>query len=606
MLVPTAVVLSALSSSAPAGFQDATVLGPSAPAPPASLLFASASGGGAAVLMTNVPGAPGSLVPGLGGVAFEPGTDTGHFDRIYGHPAGHWILTAFADLPPGEDECLFVDGVLVQREGDPAPWTGGAENCGTLDTRCSVNAHGDFTFATNSSASTLDDYVATRIGGVWGYAAREGDPVPGVAGGILDDVIDSPLLLDDGRVGFAADGIDGVATSADDDVLVLGAALLLRKGVSVPPGQLPGPSGAPGAIENFDLGDFWASGDGAHWLVLGDLDGPTAIDDVVVVDGAVVLQEGVPIPGGGFVEAIDTSGLFGVSMDAAGHWFARGDNDMTNQDWVVRDGVVIASGGAPVVPGAPEVWDDATFSDGFFGHVGNGLGSWVIGGTTDHVDPALDSVLVLNGSTVVCRESDPVDLDGDGIFDDDAYVDAFGDDDLFLTEDLLLYVVATLKDGTGTRIGQALLRIDVDPGVGTPYCDASLNSTGSAATLTALGSAAVQANQLELVARSMPAGVAAVFMAGAERASLPGFSGSLGTLCIGGGVARFVGPGEFGPTDSLGRATLRVDLSAIPRPTGAVAGAVGDTWRFQVWFRDLAPSGATATNLTNAVEVTLE
>ncbi|MGB0333094.1 MAG: hypothetical protein ACPGPE_14890, partial [Planctomycetota bacterium] len=85
------------------------------------------------VLLTNVAGAERSGVPGLPGVRFEPGTGTTHFDRVYGHPGGHWILTAHADLPSGEDECLIADGELVLREGDPAPWTASGERCGTLD-----------------------------------------------------------------------------------------------------------------------------------------------------------------------------------------------------------------------------------------------------------------------------------------------------------------------------------------------------------------------------------------------------------------------------------------------------------------------------------------
>ena len=104
----------------------------------------------AEVLLTNVVGAERAEVPGLPGVMFEPGTGTTHFDRVYGHPGGHWILTARADLPPGEDECLIVNGTLVLREGDPAPWTGGSEDCGTLDRRCAINGSGDFVFATKA------------------------------------------------------------------------------------------------------------------------------------------------------------------------------------------------------------------------------------------------------------------------------------------------------------------------------------------------------------------------------------------------------------------------------------------------------------------------
>ena len=126
-----------------------------------------------------------SGVPGLPGVRFEPGTGTTHFDRVYGHPGGHWILTAHADLPSGEDECLIADGELVLREGVP-PWTASGERCGTLDRRCCINGRGDLVFATNTSANALDDFLPVRwASGAWGSLPGRGDrpgPPSGHAG----------------------------------------------------------------------------------------------------------------------------------------------------------------------------------------------------------------------------------------------------------------------------------------------------------------------------------------------------------------------------------------------------------------------------------------
>ncbi len=41
-----------------------------------------------------------------------------------------------------------------------------------------------------------------------------------------------------------------------------------------------------------------------------------------------------------------------------------------------------------------------------------------------------------------------------------------------------------------------------------------------------------------------------------------------------------------------------VDLSAIPTGTGAVSVSAGETWTFQMWYRDVGSS-----NFTNAAEV---
>ncbi|MEM1451048.1 MAG: hypothetical protein AAF957_04040 [Planctomycetota bacterium] len=600
MLVALALALSPFT-------QDSHAVGATAPVParPVAPPRSAAMGGprDIEVLLTNVPGAIRNEVPGLPGVAFDPGVAPVHFDRVYGHPGGHWVLTALADLAPTEDEVLIVDGQLVIREGDPAPWTGGTELCGTLDQRVGVNASGAVVFATNSSASSNDDYVVSHDAGNWTVYAREGDPIPGLPGATFDDRIDSALIVDDGRVGCAADGIDGTVSTSEDDVLLLGASVLAQKGVTVPPGQA---GSAPAAIEDFDLGDFWASADGQHWMVQCDLDGALGSDDVVLVDGNVVLQEGVSIPGSSILESIDEGGIFGVSMDAAGHWYARGDVDGTGLDWVVRDGEVVARTGAPVVPGSTEHWDDARFSEGFFAHVGNAAGSWVVAGTTDEADPALDAVVVLDGHAVVVRESDPVDLDGDGAHDDDVFIDTFGTDDFFLTDDLDLYMVARLKDGSGHLVGQALLRAALDPGVGTGYCGAAVNSTGRPGALLALGSARVTDDDLRLRAFRLPPSSHGMFFVSRMPGSIPNVGGSQGTMCLAGTIDRFLRPGDFGSTGLDGAIELRVDLAAIPQPSGPVAGLPGDTWYFQCWYRDSGAGGAATTNFTNGVEVTLE
>ncbi|MFT5732311.1 MAG: hypothetical protein ACJA2W_001080 [Planctomycetota bacterium] len=609
ILFVSALAMTALPAAA---FQDAHVLsgGRFGDAPPfgvtAGTAAAGLGSGAPSVVFSNVPGSVSAQVPGLVGVEFEPGLLTNHFDRVYGHPAGYWAITALADLPSARNECLIVNGELVIQEGAPAPWTGGAENCGTIDTRCAVNARGDVALSTNTSGTVADDYVATRIAGVWGFSAREGEALPGGSGALLDDIIDSGVLLDDGTVGYAADGLDGTATpDVDDDAIVLGGQVLLRKGVSAPTGQAGGSSRS---MDNFDLGDFWTSGDGLQWLVQGDLEGSGASDDVVIVNGAVVLQEGSPVPNSGFAEAIDSSGLKGVSMDAAGHWYARGDNDQTNQDWVVRDGALIAVTGSLAIPGSTERWSDALLDGCFFGHVGNANGDYVVAGMTDHVDSALDAVLVLNNTEEVARESDAVDLDGNGLLDDDVFIDSFGDDDLFLSDARELFVVATLKDDLGQRIGQALLRFVLRSEVGTAYCDVHQNSLGLFASLSAIGSSVVADNQLTLLAESLPPTANVLFMIAPARGMVDPFGGGMGVLCLAGQVARFAGPGEVLSAGVAGDACLHVDLGALPTAMGGgtVSASVGQTLMFQCWYRDHDGTGATTTNTTNAVEVVFE
>lgn len=584
-----------------AAAQDDHVVGVQAPPPP-PLRARSVGAASAAALLSNVAGAATASVPGLGGVQFQPGATTAHFDRVYAHPAGHWVLTALADLPSDRDECLIASGALLAQEGSAAAWVpGGGENCGTIDQRCAVNAHGDVAFATNSSGSVDDDWIVTWRGGVWGHAAREGDAVPGLAGATLDDAIDSCVLLDDGRAGFAADGVDGVANTSVDDLLVLGSAVLMQEGVTMPTGQ---PAGTGTAIENFDLGDFWSSADGSSWIVQGDLVGGTTRDDVAIVDGHVVLQEGQVVPGSGFAAPVASGGVGGVSMDADGVWFALGDNT-GGHDWVLRDGVIVAETGAPIAPGTAEVWDDTGYADGFIGAAGNGYGSYVIAGVTDHPDNALDAVMVLDGERVIARESDPVDLDGNGAFDDGVFIDTFGDDDLALTASLEVLCVATLKDASGQRVGQALLSIDARGGLGEPYCSGTMHSAGGPAQLAATGSLDAAGNDLALVLTQGPADAHGVILVGRIRGDVPGFNGSSGVLCLAGVIGVRRGPGQIIQLDVAGAARFPLDLTALPLGTSLVAAQAGETWQFQAWFRDLESGSTPTSNTSSGVEVVL-
>jgi hypothetical protein len=409
------------------------------------------------VIYTNIPGDPSAAVPGMPGVEFEPGTGTTHFDRVFGSPNGNWALGANNDQAATADEMILVNGVVEIVEGSAASWAAG-ETVGLLDTKLGINDSGDWVFATNTGggATGTDEYLLKGSGGSVSIAAQEGSAIPALVGAFWGSTIEAGVILDDGTVGLVSDSITGAGvTTSDDEILVQGATLLGREGITVPSGQLGSES-----WENFDVDDIWISADGAHWLAEGDLTGTTVSDDVVVVDGAVVIQEDVILAGSGFVNPVDASGIVGVHMTAGGQWYARGNNDTTEQDWVYGSAGLVTAGGSPITGGAAELWDDTDFSDLYFLHVGNANGDFVIGGVTSAASIA-NGVLVLNNDTVVVRESDPIDLDGNGMFDDDTFFDTFGNDDAHLTDAGVLYLVATIKDGTGTRVGQGFFSIDL-------------------------------------------------------------------------------------------------------------------------------------------------
>ncbi len=567
------------------------------------------------VVHSNVSGLPSALVPGGGGLEFKAGgASTSAFDRPFGSPSGLLALTGFAETgSTTNDEILLVNGTLVGREGDPAPWTGGADNFGPLDTRIDINDAGQFAFATNvAPATTTDDYIIRgEPGGTFTIIAQEGGAIPALPGTTYGSGLDTVNLLTDGRVGFEADLIAG-ATTTTNNLMVLDTLLLAQNGVTVPAGQA---GGATETWENFDLDHFWITDDGAHYLIMGDLTGATASDDVLVYDGVVVLQEDSIIPGSGFAEPIDSLGIVGSFLDHGGNWYARGNNDITEQDWVVRNGVVIATLGQPIVTGSLEVWDDTDFGDCFFLHVGNSVGDWVIGGVTNAASIA-NGVLVKNGTDVVCRENDPVDLDGNGLFDDDAFISTFGNDDAVLLDDGTLYFVATLRNGAGTSFAQIVARVATAGGV-TAYCNGDgsgtlcpcgnnndgsngisgcANSAGAGgATLTASGSPSISAGNLVLSGSTLQPGQAGLYLQGNNATG--GGNGTAfgdGLRCAGGGVVRL----QIRNSGMLGASSTTVDVAA----TGGVT--AGDVKRYQLWFRDTAGPCGSGFNFTNGIEVT--
>lgn len=139
---------------------------------------------------------------------------------------------------------------------------------------------------------------------------------------------------------------------------------------------------------------------------------------------------------------------------------------------------------------------------------------------------------------------------------------------------------------------------------GETYCrPAAPNSTGCAGLLDVTGDDHVAANDIRLTARLLPSHAAGYFLASLapDRIVHPGTS--QGTLCLGGAIGRFVGPGQVQNSGATGTFTLALDLGALPSPSGPVVAQPGDTWHFQCWHRDVNPT--VTSNFTDAVSVLL-
>ena len=408
------------------------------------------------VIYSSVASSPTSDVPGLVDAKFTS------FDRPFRSLNGlHWIISADTDLATSEDEIIITGqgmmGDVVVREGTQAPWAAAGELVGLIDTRLGINDSGHYVFATNlgGSAPTSRDEQIVRWNGSFSGVFVEGGVVPGFLGQSFGTSIDTASLTNDGRVAARAPSTVGSLGSDLNDFLVFHGGTLAQEGVTK-----PGPQTVE-TWDNFDIDDYYVNADGTKWLAMGDMSGNTSTDDILAYNNQIVIQESTPLSV--FSSPVET--ILECTMTPNGNWFARGDND-DQQDWVLRDGVLLASTDSLIPGGLPgETFSDDLYSATFFEMTSNGVGDFIYGGTTSNPDADFDAVLVLNNTSVLLRQGDPVDLNGDGVFDDNAFIDIFNNDDMFLTDDGLLYFTADLRDGAGTDIGQAFMCVQIpEPG----------------------------------------------------------------------------------------------------------------------------------------------
>ena len=169
---------------------------------------------------------------------------------------------------------------------------------------------------------------------------------------------------------------------------------------------------------------------------------------------------------------------------------------------------------------------------------------------------------------------------------------AGGIDDLQLYDGALdAAQVQSLFDNPGTTA-------DGGP-IGSNYCGpANLNSTGQPGLISAFGSEQVLNNDVRLDGDQLAINQFSMFV----NSMTQGFvmpPGSQGFLCLSGAIGRY--NGNIMNTGSGGTVSLQLDLANTPTPGGPVAIQAGETWYFQLWFRDFT-TGPTS-NTTDAIEV---
>jgi len=133
------------------------------------------------------------------------------------------------------------------------------------------------------------------------------------------------------------------------------------------------------------------------------------------------------------------------------------------------------------------------------------------------------------------------------------------------------------------------------------FCDATVNSSGDAAVMGALGSPVLAENDVTLTSVLLPPNKFGYFLTSFGTDYVPLFGGGMGNLCLAAPIYRLSTPPSGQVLDS-GPHSVGVDLTALPQPTGAVPAVVGETWNFQAWFRDVV-GGTQTSNTSDGLEI---
>ncbi|HWL92638.1 MAG TPA: DUF11 domain-containing protein [Phycisphaerae bacterium] len=291
-----------------------------------------------------------------------------------------------------------------------------------------------------------------------------------------------------GRFGTILDFITN-ATSGQDNVILSHSGQMLLAQSSV-----TGPLGTAETWDNAFLDDtYWFDGAGLEWIAAGEINGAAAVDKVVVVNNEIVLQEDDVIPG--LSNPISTFAY--AHMISNGDWYAYGSNDGDAEDWLVRGNgaaySLLAKAGDPIYPGAGDSWDDAEgFGAGYLFVAANNQGDYIICGRTNRANTRKNTVCVLNGTTEVLREGDPIDVNDNGLFDDNRYVRTFDLHTAILTDGGDFYCTVDMTDSTltgasGPIVGRATVRVPVSVAPLATGADIAVAKTGSSTKLASLG-----------------------------------------------------------------------------------------------------------------------
>ncbi|MEM6674991.1 MAG: hypothetical protein AAF726_19235 [Planctomycetota bacterium] len=318
----------------------------------------------------------------------------------------------------------------------------------------------------------------------------------------------------------------------------------------------------------------------------------------------------------------------GTAQGVGAAWTTFGSGRRALQETVTGADIWTSLDGMIIITAAGTFWRDIDFDDAT-GNVwlreGNNVISWertgdnsvtngqIVVDPTDADFVSGQNIAFLGGPDIVVYNDRPATSGGQDFF---ASVQFIAQDGSPLTADFGSFAPATgvgYYDFSWDAASGTLAILDfsnrnahifsVDVGVGTNYCMANANSTGVAASISGSGSASLANNDLVLTTVDMPLNATAYVVCSQTQGFVMNPGGSMGNLCVGGSIGRFVG-GIF-DSGMTGSIAANVDWTDVPQPTGNVMAMAGETWNFQTWFRD-AVMGSATSNFSDGLSVTVQ
>ncbi|MDP1662628.1 MAG: GC-type dockerin domain-anchored protein, partial [Phycisphaerales bacterium] len=369
-----------------------------------------------------------------------------------------------------------------------------------------INNAGEYVYSailreTSTPSDILTDVIVkgTVAGGISSVIVEgDGATAPELAGRTYT-TLRSTTIQNDGSISFMATLSGTTATNAAF-LTGNGSTVLAQKGVTIPGNAATAWSFLDGDGSSDGRG-LMVSADGLSWLGTGAVDSANTFDnDIVAVNGTVAVREGSNV--GSFTDPAGWA-VFGsqsvpwAHMLPDGSWYVHGYNPATagyNQglDWVLRNGTLLTSTGAPITPGNTETWADNVLQRTFFLEAGSG-NDYVVGGLTSRsttangTDTASDGVVVHRGGTVLVREGARVEVSPGDI----RHLNFISDNRSFVAGGKL-YMTASLRNATSycnqsfSGLPSAIIAItlpasnpcpaDIGQQGGTPGSDGLLNN----------------------------------------------------------------------------------------------------------------------------------